>query len=60
MTNPKVLSKMRRRKAKLLPILRQWREEGYTFLEIAHASGLSIHTAWVWTRDVPRGSGVPR
>ncbi len=58
MTQPKILSKMRRRKAKLLPVVREWRRQGFTFDEIAKASGLSIHTAWVWTRDVPRGQEV--
>ncbi len=49
------LTTRRAKKAKLLPLARQWRAMGHSFPEIAKALGVSVMTAWSYCHDVPCG-----
>jgi hypothetical protein len=50
-----VLTPRRARKAKLMPLAREWRRKGHSYQEIADALGVSIMTSWSYCHDVPAG-----
>lgn len=51
---PQVPEETLRREARKV-LARKWRRQGHTFQAIATALHVSIRTAWMFCRDVPRG-----
>ncbi len=51
-----VLTPRRAKKAKLMPLAREWRRRGHSFPEIAKALKVSVMTAWAYCHDVPCGN----
>lgn len=49
------LTPRRARKAKLMPIAREYRRKGYSLSEIGNALGVHYTTVWTWVKDIPPG-----
>ncbi len=49
------LNPRRARKAKLMPLAREYRRRGFTCQEIADALGIHFTTVWGYVRDIKPG-----